>query len=86
VSSPGLRLRISIYERRSKRLLRYSDWRLASAHAKVEQTRRADVPIGLDDAKVAAKALTRVQLSDIKKHPLVVKQFAKMTGVAQELL
>ena len=44
------------------------------------------MPIGLDDAKVAAKALTRVQLSDIKKHPLVVKQFAKMTGVAQELL
>ncbi len=63
-----------------------SDWRLAYAHAKVEQTRRADAPIGLDDAKAAAKALTREQLGEIKKNPLVVKHFAKMTGVAQELI
>ncbi len=63
-----------------------SDWRLAYAHAKVEQTKKSDAPLNLDDAKAVAKALTREQLSAIKKNPLVVKHFAKLTGVAQDLI
>jgi len=63
-----------------------SDWRLAYAHAKVEQTKKLDSPLSLDDAKAVAKALTREQLGDIKKHPLVVKHYNKLTGASADLI
>ena len=53
-------------------------WRMAIAHAVVEETKKSDVPLTLDQAKEKAAAVTRDQLVVAKRSPLVVKHYAKL--------
>jgi hypothetical protein len=56
------------------------DWRMAIAHAIVEQTKKTATPVLLDAAKVQAAAVTRAQLAAAKGDPTVVKHWRRLTG------
>jgi hypothetical protein len=58
-------------------------WRLAIAHSIVEQTKKTATPVMLDAAKVQAEAVTRENLVEAKKRPLVVKHWRKLTNLPE---
>lgn len=61
-------------------------WRLASAHAIVEHTKKLPEPVSLDAAKVKATNMSREQLAAAKTDPLVVKHWRKVTGADHSVL
>jgi hypothetical protein len=59
--------------------------RLAYAHALVEITKKGE-QLTLDQAKERAAKLDKAGLAEAKKHPVVAKHLAKLTGAEIDLL
>ena len=57
-------------------------WRLAIAHAMVEDTKKSDDPLTLDRALERARAVDRSALVKAKVHPLVIKHFHRLNNNA----
>jgi len=57
-------------------------WRLAYAHALVDETKKSDNPLNLEAATEMARKLSRPALAGAKVHPLVVKYYHRLNPSA----
>ena len=57
-------------------------WRLAYAHALVDETKKSENPLTLDAATEMARKLSRPALASAKAHSLVVKHFNRLNPSA----
>jgi hypothetical protein len=55
-------------------------WRLAYAHALVEETKKSENPLTIDAATETARKLSLPALKSAKVHPLVIKHFHRLNG------
>lgn len=69
-----------VREVRAAKAKELDPWRLAYAHALVEEAKKSPEPLTLDAAKELARKLDRDGLTKVKGFPLVVKHHAKLTN------
>ena len=77
------RLKAGEYSNRKPAAPKVMDpWRQAIAHAAVEDTKKSDTPMSIEDAKAKAAALPIDEVKKRKTHAGVLKHYHKITGTA----